>query len=183
MFWTELYSAMTVKLLRGHGWNYQVGSTTRNLKETHIWLMVPIFPIEDPPPQNTLLSCMFLSIVGWYPVLTRSGFQSFSEVPSQHTRAELRARLREPFNPAQPQWICRKTPGRSHLFVWLAGLPGSLDVTVSLSLLRFKCASPLGPDLFQISGVVCNPLAFESLFLEYSKPTQPWWRTHHSSSG
>jgi hypothetical protein len=43
------------------------------------------------------------------------------------------------------------------------------------------CDSSPGPDLFQISGVVCTTLAFEPVLKEDSHPSQPWGKTYHSS--
>ena len=45
--------------------------------------MFPIQPLIG--HQHTLLSHLFLPTVGRYPVLTMSRFQSFPDVPSQHS--------------------------------------------------------------------------------------------------
>ena len=53
-----------------------------------------------------------------------------------------------------------------------------------LDLINLKCASGLGPDLVQISGVYCTSLAFEPEFQEDSHtPPKPSERIHHSISG
>ena len=68
----------------------------------------------DPPPQVPLLSLICLPIVGRYCVLTMSWFQSFPEVPSQHTTAELRAGQRS-IQAAHPQGTPQKGKVRARV--------------------------------------------------------------------
>ena len=167
--------AMIGKTFRGHPWWSKWGATRETSQVLTYGLYFPSSPREDSPPQLPLLSTLPLPSVGSNPVLTMSRIQSFPEVLSQHPTAELRAGHREPFKPAQPQWTWGKAPGRSHLLVWLAGLPvETLIGQWVLPLLNVKVcflskAGPF-PDLW-------------SPFQLISIRAFPGGRIHHSSSG
>ena len=149
MFWTDSESAMIMKLFRGH------------CLRPHRWSHLGdafMQPRKDPPPQLSPFNHLPLPIVGSDPVLTMSKSQNFLRSPqctrqqiseqdtenhsSLHSHSELGER--HPDNPTSlSDWqVCLWRP-------WLAS--GSHTSS------RLKCASScLGPDLFQISGVVCT---------------------------
>ena len=132
MFWTELQSAMILKLLIGHGLNLQVRSTIRYFTGSHIWLMLLIQPhsgLTTPaptaqphvPPHCGQISCAHHVLISELP---------WGLLTAPNSRAQRRTQ--RAIKTAQPQWSHIMNPRRSCLFVWLAGLPGAFDWPASV---------------------------------------------------
>ena len=123
---------MIRKLFRGHGLIYQVRSTSRNVTCNPIQTMIgPSTPAPTAQP-HVLPHCGQIHYA--YHVL----ISEFPEGPTKQQTTQLSAGHREPFKSAWPQQKHRKTTGKSHVFVLLAGLPGGFDWPMSLRPHQFK---------------------------------------------
>ena len=136
-------------------------------------------PRKDPPPQLPRLNNLPLPIVGSDPVLTMSKSQSFLRSP-QCTRQQISEQDTENHSSlhSHSDLVERHPEDPASLSDWHVSLETLIGQWVS-SLLKVNVCFP-GPDLFQISGVVCTTLAFEPVPQEDSHPSQLWGRTQHS---
>jgi hypothetical protein len=134
-------------------------------------LYFPSSPREDSPPQLPLLSTLPLPTVGSNPVLTMPRIQSFPEVLSQHPTAESEQDTENHSSlHSHSELGERHSEDPATFSDWLVCQETLIGQWVS-SLLKVNVCFP-GPDLFQVSGVVCTTLAVEPVLQEVSHPSQ-----------
>ena len=183
MFWTEIQSSVILKLLRGHVLNYQVRSNTRNLTGSHIWLKLPIqthrgltTPVHTAqlhvPPHCGQWSCAHHVAISELPC---------GPLTANNSRAQ--SRTQRIIQAAQPQGTHQKAPGRSRLFVWLSGLPHTLDWPVTLSLPQVKVSFLSRTTPFQHFRSGLHSTNIWNKIPRGISPHPALWEEQHSSPG